>query len=115
MNISYVGGCWDANIGNSFIDFGSIQSLGNHRVMQYSEKSKSFFGKKSCFNSIFDFDCDLVVFSGMVMCPSFFRDQKWILDVIERNDIPILINGGGGCHYSESEVSETIRLLSQYN
>ena len=116
MRILYCGGCWDTNIGNAFIDYGCMELIKCHDIIFKSEKTEKIFGAKYglYFNHCFDMGIDMAIFSGMVLCSTFFCDQKGVLDVLQRNNIPVVINGGGGFNYSVDEVNETKKLLRKY-
>ena len=69
----YYGGCWPTNIGNAFIDLGSLHSLKlafpDDCVVFASEFNKSFFNSHKlmgrAMSIIEQIECDYLVVSGM--------------------------------------------------
>lgn len=112
----YFGGCWSSNIGNAFIDIGALESCNEYNPYLYSEYDYIMFGnnRRNYFNSFADLKPKCVFFSGMVMSSQFLIDQKEILDIIDKNEIPIVLNGVGGENYSSREISDMRRFIRQH-
>jgi len=88
IKILYYGACWPTNIGNAFIDYGSIYSLKkaapDAQVFFASELPRwlfNFYGKN--MNKSIDLaekmKIDFLVVSGMVLCDDFIKIQGPIL------------------------------------
>lgn len=120
MNVLYYGGCWPTNIGNAFIDYGSMYSIKlakpRARVYFASEfsrwlcrTSKNEMNRSVDLGQIMDFDA--MVVSGMVMCDEFVRVEGPILAEVARRGIPIHFIGCGGSSYDQSEKQNFIKFL----
>jgi len=136
-SIIQIGGGWAPNIGNAFIDLGSIYTLkqASHECNVYllSTYPKSFLSRGCLSNTerlldgkIFDktknlFDvrnfvkADYYVISGAIL------NNVWIKlgffeKLINRNkDTKLIINGGGGSFYTEDEIETVGNFLSELN
>jgi hypothetical protein len=124
LNILYYGAGWPTNIGNAFIDLGSMElirtAIPDSNIFFASEMPRWFFEycpfdkslignrfKKSRINNALDIasvtNCDLVVLSGMAMCEEFIKINGPTLEKISKNNIPILFVGTGAEVYTEKE------------
>ena len=122
MNISYYGGCWPINIGNAFIDYGSIYTIktaiSSAQVYFSSELSRWFFdvNRKALHKSI-DLaeliDADVMVVSGMVFCDDFIRIEGPVLEKLSKRGAKIVFNGCGCATYDETEKTHFQRFLKR--
>lgn len=154
--IAYFGGAWPTNIGNAFVDLGSIQSLKmaapNSRIhfvsglpkwlfMRPDIQSRSIMNRlprwlfkqtriknrsvikrlrlrgsqniKKCFDLVSAMKLDYAVVSGMNLCETFIKLFGPTFSKLKRKKVKIIINGGGGAHYSDREVSEFRKFLER--
>lgn len=121
MNIVYYGACWPTNIGNAFIDYGSIytikKAMPNSKVFFASELPRWLLGAtgKDMDNSI-DMaeimDIDYVVVSGMTLCDEFIITEGPILKKLNERGVKIIFNGCGGASYTRNEIENFRRFLN---
>jgi len=154
--IAYFGGAWPTNIGNAFVDLGSIQSLKmaapNSRIHFVSGLPKWLFARpdiqrgstilrlprwlfkqthiknrsvierlplrgrekiKNCFDLVSAMKLDYAVVSGMNLCEMFIKLFGPAFSKLKDKKVKIIINGGGGAHYSEREVSKFRKFLER--
>ncbi len=132
LTIVQIGGGWPPNIGNAFIDFGSIyilrQASIDSNVHICSTFPKSFLSRGGLSNPerlldacLFDniknnfdirnfIEADYIILSGAIL------NDLWIKNgffdkLLERDKkIKIIINGGSGSLYTENEI-ETVRTF----
>jgi len=121
-NITYFGGCWPTNIGNSFIDLGSMQSLkmvdSNALINFTSEISKWFFysnkkNLKNTFNLANVIKSDYIVVSGMLLCDEFIKLYEPIISNLIKKNVKFIINGGGGANYTKNEITNFRNFLKR--
>jgi len=120
MKILYYGACWPTNIGNAFIDYGSIYTIKTAvptaKVYFASELPKWFFkiNQKNMDNSI-DLaelmEIDFLVVSGMVLCDAFIELEGPIIQKLSDRGVKIIFNGCGGSNYTKVEVDNFRRFL----
>jgi len=126
VHIVYLGGGWPTNIGNAFIDLGSIYSLKmacpNSIIYFISDMPGSEFERHTgdidnCFMLTSKIQADYLVFSGMVLSREFINlNGREILQSLKNNkNIKIIINGGGGRDYSKTEISVVQKFLDDIN
>ena len=133
------GGGWITNIGNAFIDLGSMEclreatvdvnvklvSVFNRWVFYYAIKSIKRWLLKQPGKTINAFDLQeharigYVVQSGAFLSKDWFQMHGDILSKLSKKGVKIIINGGGIGEnaYSEEEIEETrdcLRKLSPY-
>lgn len=120
INITYLGGAWSTNIGNAFIDLGSIQSLKmacpNATVHFTSEIPQWFFdiNRKNFHNALelaSLIKSDYLVVSGMLCCDDFIKLFEPSISKLIKNKTKLIINGGGGARYSQKEVKNFRNFL----
>lgn len=102
----YYGGCWSTNVGNAFIDFGSMHLCKKYNSFLYSEMDYLMFKnrRQNYYNTLEALKPKCVIFSGMVTCPQFIIDQKEIFEIIDRMGIPVVFNGVGGEEFTHNEI-----------
>ena len=126
VHITYLGGGWPTNIGNAFIDLGSIYSLKkacpNSIIHFISDISGSEFewhtgSINNCFMLTSKIQADYLVLSGTLLSRGFInRNGREIMQLLKSNEnIKIIINGGGGSDYSKTEVSAVQKFLGDIN
>lgn len=121
ITITYLGGCWPTNIGNSFLDLGSIQSLKmaspNSIIHFVSELPKWLGWRFGMQNRIIDLirvtKMDYLVFSGMALCIDFINLRGPTLLKLKEKKVKILINGGGGGNYSHKEIGKVTKFMKK--
>ena len=123
IKIVYFGGGWSTNIGNSFIDLGSIQSLKmacpNSIIYFASEMPKwLFYSKGKDFNKAFEvasaIKADCAVVSGMMLCDEFIKLYESTISKLIKNNVKVIINGGGGSTYTQKEIDNVRNFLKRY-
>ena len=135
--IVQMGGGLPNNIGNAFIDLGSMytikKALKEYNVVLSSNFPKSFLSRGALSNpvrildgsitdsisNLFDvreaIKADYAVFSGAILI------EKWMKlcfpdKLLKKNkDIKIIINGGGGSSYNEREIEIVSDYLNKMN
>jgi len=122
MDILYYGACWYTNIGNAFIDYGSIYTIKsavpNAKVHFASELPRWFYyANKESMNNSIDLaklmKIDFVVVSGMNLCDSFIEIEGPILRSLSARGVKIIFNGCGGDTYEKSEIENFRRFLDE--
>jgi hypothetical protein len=124
INILYYGAGWPTNIGNAFIDIGSMElirtAIPDSNIFFASEMPRWFFEycpsenslisrcfKKSKINNALDIaavtECDVVVISGMSMCEEFIKINGPTLEKLSKNNTSVLFVGTGAEVYTETE------------
>ena len=120
MRILYYGACWPTNIGNAFIDYGSIYTIKaaapTAQVYIASQLPRWFFQNnsqdmKKSLDLAESMDIDYVVLSGMSLCDSFIDVQGPILKSLLSRGVKIVFNGCGGENYSKTEVNNFSKFL----
>jgi len=123
INITYLGGCWPTNIGNAFIDKGSLYSLklANPQANIYFTSEMPqwlyYFFRKD-YTKSFDLasviKSDYIVVSGMMLCEEFVKLYKVVISKAIKNGAKFVINGGGGEKYNSSEINIVKDFLKKY-
>lgn len=129
MKISIIKGCWITNIGNAFIDFGSMESLrlacpkaeivgaSSFPIwIFHTQSQKGIFSRKhfsNYFSLIHQVDADFAVFSGMVLSKGFIQRYKKEILMLKKRGTRIIINGGGARTYSNEEVEKYRNFLKE--
>jgi hypothetical protein len=122
INITYLGGGWPTNIGNAFIDKGSLYSLKlanpNANIYFASEMPQWFyyFSNKNyskAFNLASVIKSDYIVISGMMLCEEFVKLYESVVSKAIKNGAKFIINGGGGEKYDPQEVSAVRNFLKR--
>lgn len=120
MNILYYGACWPTNIGNAFIDYGSIYTIKtavpDAKVYFASELPRWFFkvNRENMDKSIDLAELmkiDFVVISGMALCDEFIETEGPILKRLSKRGVKIVLNGCGGTTYRKTEFSNFRKFL----
>jgi len=121
-HITYFGGCWSTNIGNAFIDLGSIQSLKMacpDAVVHFtSEMPKWFFYSsrkkfRHSFELVSAIESDYVVVSGMLLCDEFIKLYEPAISALIKKNTKFIINGGGGAKYTQKEIKNFRSFLKR--
>lgn len=122
INITYLGGAWPTNIGNAFIDLGSIQSLkmvSPNAVIHFTSEIPQwfFYYNKKNLHSALELasliKSDYLVVSGMLCCDEFIKLYEPIISKLIKNNTKFIINGGGGGRYSQKEVENFRNFLKR--
>ena len=124
MKILYYGACWPTNIGNAFIDYGSIYTIKTAvpeaKVYFASELPRWFFkfNRENMDKSI-DLaelmEINFVVVSGMNLCDEFIETEGPILTRLSKQGVGIVFNGCGGATYKKTEVDNFKKFLEGIN
>ena len=132
------GGAWPNNIGNAFIDLGSMytikKALKGSNVVLSSSFPKCFLSKGALSepvrildgsiidrtSNVFDvreaIKADYVVFSGALLNEKWLKICCFLEKLLKtNNDIKIIINGGGGSSYTEREIEIVRDYLNKIN
>jgi len=121
-HITYLGGCWPTNIGNAFIDLGSIQSLkmaDPNAVVHFASEMPEwfFYSNRKNFRHSFDLaqtmESDYIVVSGMLLCDEFIRLYEPVISVLIKRGVKFIINGGGGAKYNRKEIENFRNFLKR--
>lgn len=120
MKILYYDACWPTNIGNAFIDYGSIYTIKtaipDAKVFFASELPRWFF-KVNQENMDKSIDLaelmkiDFIVISGMALCNEFIEIQGPIIKRLSKRGVKIVFNGCGGATYKKVEVDNFRKFL----
>lgn len=124
MKILYYGACWPTNIGNAFIDYGSIHSI-KFAVPGANVFFASELPRWLCRANNGDMDesidlselieIDALVVSGMTICDEFIRVEGPILSRLSNEGVRIFFLGCGGALYDQSEIKNFIKFLKGIN
>jgi len=110
VNILYYGACWPTNIGNAFIDYGSLYS-----IRAANRNAKIFFASElprwlhsgnphTALNLADLIEMEILVVSGMTFCDEFIRVEGPVLSSLSNRGVRIVFNGCGGATYDSSEI-----------
>jgi len=121
--ILYYGASWTPNIGNAFIDLGSIQLLKmaapDAKVYFASELPTWLFTKLNKRQNVFALakyiDCDTVVVSGMNCCQGFIDTEGEAIRHLSDKGVNVIFSGGGQRDYDERETLAFREFLSGLN
>lgn len=122
IHITYLGGLWPTNIGNAFIDFGSMQSLkmaNPNAVVDFTSRVPQWFfyyNKKNFRNALESASLmkpDYLVVSGMLLCDEFIKLCEPTISKLIKNNTKFIINGGGGDEYSQKEIDNFRSFLKR--
>jgi hypothetical protein len=120
IKILYYGACWPTNIGNAFIDYGSI-----YTIKTAAPEAKVFFASElprwlykihredmdKSIDLAEQMDIDFVVISGMTLCDELIETEGPILTRLSKRGVRIVFNGCGGATYKKKEVDNFTRFL----
>lgn len=132
--IIYYDNCWFTNVGEAFIDIGSLQLLkkifpneaiacvSNMTNFYYNEitenRSNPLFNYEENSHIVSDYffcyDCDYIVLSGMFACSSYLKAEgagRRIVDYYVKRGAKVIFLGLGGALYSKEEVNEFSEYL----
>lgn len=123
MEILYYGACWPTNIGNAFIDLGSIQSLKmavpDAHIYFVSELPTWMFSRLKHRENVFSLakyvNCDYVVVSGMNCCEAFIQTEGEVIKCLSDKGVKVVFNGGGQRTYDDVERQNFKSFLKQIN
>lgn len=124
MRIAYYGACYPTNIGNAFIDYGSIYTIKtavpDAKVFYASELPRWIFKtNRSDMDRSIDLaelmDVDFVVVSGMTLCNDFIEAEGAILKRMQDRGVKLIFNGCGGAVYTKEEVNNFREFLKNIN
>lgn len=122
--ILYYGGCWPTNIGNAFIDIGSIYTIKtampSAQVNFASEfpkwHFKNFFKKMKNSISLAELmKIDFIVISGMNLCNEFIKTEGPVIKKLSKIGVKVIFNGCGGAEYDKNEVNNFKKFLAKLN
>ncbi|WP_418791076.1 polysaccharide pyruvyl transferase family protein [Phosphitispora sp. TUW77] len=117
IKILYYGSCWPTNIGNAFVNLGTVnaikRALGETADIYHFGGLSSFLFRKHNYPennlNIADFtDFEYVIIGGMTQCTANFEAAEYILKKFVKNGTKIIISGGGAEKYDDDEV-EAVR------
>lgn len=122
IKITYLGGAWPTNIGNAFIDMGSMQLLkesSSGSVVYFTSE----FPQWLFYNSHMRFNygtqlaswitSDFLVVSGMMLCEEFIKLYEPIISNAIKRGTRFIINGGGGKTYTRNERAHVRSFLKR--
>jgi hypothetical protein len=124
MKILYYNSGWPINIGNAFIDYGSVHTLKTAfpqaKIYQASELPKwIFYYNNKNMNQAVDLaelsDVDFIVVSGMTLCDEFIAVEGPILRSMSKRGVKVVFSGCGGAHYTSQEVENFRNFLKELN
>lgn len=131
LNILYYNNCWFTNVGEAFIDIGSMELIQNifekSKLINLSNMSKWYihqkcieekvqFEENSCFSMCDYYLGDYAVFSGMFASEEFLDSTTCIMiKELSRKGVKIIFLGLGQCTYSEVETKRFREFISQIN
>jgi len=124
VNILYYGGCWPTNIGNAFIDLGSMYTIKaaspNSRLFFASELPRWILrtvGRPMDYSiDLADLiEADVVVVSGMTLCDEFVEVEGPVLSRLSTKGTKIVFNGCGGSSYSHAEMRRLQEFMRTLN
>lgn len=121
--ILYYGGSWPPNIGNAFIDLGSIQALKmafpDAKIFFASELPTWLFTQIKRRQNVFSLakyiECDYVVVSGMNCCQMFIDTEGEAIRYLSEKGVKVIFSGCGQRNYDEQETTAFRQFLSQLN
>lgn len=122
ISVTYLGGAWPTNIGNAFIDLGSMHSLrtANPNVsINFASELPSWllYQAGEDFHNTFNLarfmNSEYIVISGMALCDEFITLYGPTISHLKKMNTKFIINGGGGANYSEKEVSNFRDFLKE--
>ncbi|MBI2644493.1 MAG: polysaccharide pyruvyl transferase family protein [Candidatus Wildermuthbacteria bacterium] len=122
LSIVYFGGGWPTNIGNAFIDLGSMHSLRSAcpsvTVHFASEMPKWFFHMQGrdvryTFDIASVTNADYIVVSGMVCCDEFIQLHGQTISAAVERGTRLVINGAGGAEYTKREIQNFRNFLKK--
>ncbi|MFC1630194.1 polysaccharide pyruvyl transferase family protein [Patescibacteria group bacterium] len=122
IKITYLGGAWPTNIGNAFIDLGSIQSLKMacpNAIVHFSSEIPQwvFYSQGKNFRNALEpaslIKSDYLVVSGVLFCDEFIKLYESTISKIIKNNTKFIINGGGSQTYSKKEVENFRNFLKR--
>ena len=130
--VIYFNNCWFTNVGEAFIDIGSLQLIKNilpNAVIACASDMTNYYynsiskknGEPFLFRSdnrkvIADFyenlECDYIILSGMFATSLFLNTQGRIMvDSFLKRGAKLIFLGLGGCTYEDKEVSDFSRYI----
>ncbi|MBI2868958.1 MAG: polysaccharide pyruvyl transferase family protein [Chloroflexi bacterium] len=124
MNILYYGACWPTNIGNAFIDYGSMYTIKaaapGARVFMASELPRWLYKLHEIdMDASIDLaeliEVDFVVVSGMNLCDEFIEVEGPVIEKLSRRGVKIILNGCGGASYTSQEIENFKNFLGSVN
>lgn len=123
LKIVYFTNGASGNVGNVFIDMGSIQSLKmacpNSIIYTPSHMSRCiFYSSGKNLNNAFDIataiETDYAVFSGMMLNRVFVEIMESTISKLIENNTKLIINGAGGYEYTQKEIEFFRSFLKKY-
>src|SRR5258705_542304 len=119
--ITYLGGGWPTNIGNAFIDLGSMHSLrlaiSGCKGSLVSQLPRGLFDKKGKAENALRFeallDTELIVVSGMACCDEFIQTVGPTLLAAKERDIPTVFYACGQWDYTREETANFREFLGE--
>lgn len=120
MRIAYFGGGYIGNIGNAFIELGGMEIL--RRCLNADDElyvlnpgdSQEYFRSVSnhkFFSSLYDFEADVAVFTGMVFCSSFLQPEFLSIFLKRNPKCKLLFVGGGVADYVGEMTQAQLRMF----
>ncbi|MCP4991058.1 MAG: polysaccharide pyruvyl transferase family protein [Colwellia sp.] len=124
MRVLYYGGCWQTNIGNAFLDYGSLYAINEAapeaEVFFASELSRWFYmvngyNMEPAVDLARFADIDYVVISGMVLYDDFLRLEAPVIKELSDRGVKIVLSGCAGDNLGEQEVGNLKRFIETIN
>jgi hypothetical protein len=110
--ILYRGGFWATNIGNAFIDYGSIYTIREAVPDAVIYFNSGFHGDLRNPIDLAEFmEVDAIVTSGMVFCDAYIQDKDPIVKKLSNRGVKIIFNGCGCETYDEVEKKHFRKFL----
>ena len=116
MNILYYGGCWPTNIGNAFIDYGSICTIKTavpEATVHFASELPRWLHREKSIDLAELMEVDFAVVSGMNLCDEFLRNEGPTIKKLFDRGAKIIFNGCGGATYGKEEVNNFNKFFEE--
>jgi len=116
MKILYYGGCWPTNIGNAFIDYGSIHTIKTavpEGTVHFASELPRWLFKDKSVDLAELMEVDFVVVSGMNLCDEFLRNEGPVIKKLFDRGAKIIFNGCGGATYRKEEIKDFRKFFEE--
>jgi hypothetical protein len=123
IKVLFNGSCWPTNIGNAFVNLGTIYSLSsalkqNGRVFHAGGMSSYLFNARGKLLNSLPFgeiiDCDYMVNAGMTMCYEHLVVNVPIYQQYIKRGVKIIFLGAGAGQYTDYEVEIVRKAMKKF-
>lgn len=131
LNILYYNNCWFTNVGEAFIDIGSMELIRSifeeSKIINISNMSNWYISQKCCDEKIQigEYNClsmcdyywgDYIIFSGMFASEEFLDSITCtMIKELSKKGVKIIFLGLGQCTYTENETKRFREFINQIN